>query len=172
MPFSNNGAIRFKSYNNVIDTLRCIGEAHDIIKTVSVGDPWSVDLHKNTIFPLLHITPLGVVAAPGQLQFRFQLFISDLVEPHLSNEQEVLSDTLLILLDYIALLKNGAILNNSGGSHGDESRYYNTESVNLTPFTESEDNTLFGWFMELPVTIDWPYDTCNIPITETTPCLK
>ena len=44
-------SIRYKSYNNVIDTLKCIGEKHLNIKTVTSGDIWTIDLEKNTLFP-------------------------------------------------------------------------------------------------------------------------
>ena len=53
-------AIRFKSYNNVIDTLKCVGEQHLNIHTVTSGDLWELDLEKNTLFPLFHINPVNV----------------------------------------------------------------------------------------------------------------
>ena len=96
-------AIRYKSYNNVIDTLKCIGEKHLNIKTVTSGDIWTIDLEKNTLFPLFHINPVNVTVGLHQRTFNFQLFLMDLVEPDSSNEQEVLSDCLEIMNDIIAI---------------------------------------------------------------------
>ena len=40
-----------KTYNNVINTLARMGELHEQIATVSVGDIFDIDLEKNTKFP-------------------------------------------------------------------------------------------------------------------------
>ena len=53
-------AVSNKTYNNVINTLCRLGEQHEQIETVSVGDIYDIDLSKETLFPLLHINPLNV----------------------------------------------------------------------------------------------------------------
>ena len=94
-------SIRYKTYNNVIDTIKCVGEKHFQIQAVTTGDIFDIDLNKNTLFPLLHINTINVNASKGQLQHNFQLVVADTVEPDESeNEQEVLSDTLSIMLDF------------------------------------------------------------------------
>ena len=48
-------SIRYKSYNNVIDTIICVGEKHYQIQAVTTGDIFDIDLNKNTLFPLFSI---------------------------------------------------------------------------------------------------------------------
>ena len=51
-----------KTYNNVIDTLKSIGDKHLMIKKVESGDLWDMDLEKNTKYPLMFINPESVSA--------------------------------------------------------------------------------------------------------------
>ena len=165
-------SIRFKTYNNVIDTIKCVGEGHLQIQAVTTGDIWDIDLNKNTLFPLLHINTINVNASKGQLQHNFQLVVADIVEPNESeNEQEVLSDTLSIMTDIISIFRNGETLYFYNAEAGEEARYWTADDFTLEPFTERFDNTLAGWTLNLPIVIEFPYDTCNIP-TSTDICVK
>ena len=166
-------AIRFKTLNNVIDTLKCVGEGHKQIKAVTTGDIWDIDLNKNTLFPLFHINLINVNAGKGQMQYNFQLVIADVVEPNeAENEQEVLSDTLSIALDIVSIFRNGETLYHYNTANGTEqARYWTTDDFTLEPFTERFDNTLSGFTLDLPIVIEWVYDTCNIPTT-TDICVK
>jgi len=163
-------SIRYKTYNNVIDTIKCVGEDHYQIQTVTTGDIWDIDLSNLTLFPLLHINIVSVNAGKGQLQHNFQLVVADIVEPNPNeNEQEVLSDTLSIMLDIISIFKNGASLH-----HGTtyETRYWTAEDFTIEPFTERFDNTLSGWTLNFPIVIEFPYDTCNAPNDTDRYCVK
>ena len=164
-------SIRYKTYNNVIDTIKCVGEGHLQIQTVTTGDIWDIDLANLTLFPLLHINIINVNAGKGQLQHNFQLVVADLVEPDEDNEQEVLSDTLSIMLDIVSIFRNGETLYHYNQDHGEERRYWTSDDFTIEPFTERFDNALSGWVMNLPIVVEFPYDTCNIP-TDTTICVK
>ena len=165
-------SIRFKTYNNVIDTIKCVGEGHLQIQAVTTGNIWDIDLNKNTLFPLLHISTINVNASKGQLQYNFQLVVADIVEPNESeNEQEVLSDTLSIMTDIISIFRNGETLYFYNAEAGEEARYWTADDFTLEPFTERFDNTLSGFTLTLPIVIEFPYDTCNIP-TSTDICVK
>ena len=165
-------AIRFKSFNNVIDTLKCVGEQHLNIQSVTSGDIWEIDLEKNTLFPLFHINPVNVTVALNTRTFNFQLFIMDLVEPDESNEQEVLSDCLEIMNDIIAIYKHGEILYSYDAAHGEEQRYFIDNDFTIEPFTERFDNAVTGWVMSFAITVENELNSCNIPIDNTTICVK
>ena len=155
--------IRYKTYNNVIDTLKQWGTNHYQIQKVSSGDVHEFDLEKNNKYPLMHINFVSVDAEASRMTFNFQVFICDLVNEDESNEQEVLSDTLSICTDLIATFKSGESLYLSSTSHGEEARYFVEEDFFLEPFTERFDNSVSGFVFELPIIIEQPYDTCNIP---------
>ena len=165
-------SIRYKTYNNVVDTLVCLGNQHLQINTTTTGDLWDIDLDKNTLFPLLHINPVSVGISQGQRQFNYQLFVMDLVNEDNSNEQEVLSDMLEIQNDIIALLKRGEILYHYDAAAGEEPRYFIVNDFTCEPFTERFDNAVAGWVMDLGVIVENELNSCNIPIDNTTICVK
>ena len=165
-------SIRFKSYNNVIDTLKCVGEQHLNIHSVTSGDIWEIDLEKNTLFPLFHINPVNVSVGMNTRTFNFQLFVMDLVEPDESNEQEVLSDCLEIMNDIIAVYKHGEILYSYDAAAGEEQRYFIDNDFTIEPFTERFDNAVTGWVMSFAITVENELNSCNIPIDNTTICSK
>jgi hypothetical protein len=165
-------AIRYKTYSNVVDTLKCLGEQHLEIQTTTTGDIWDIDLEKNTMFPLYHINPANVEVNMSQKTFNFQIFVMDLVEPDISNEQYVLSDTLQICTDIIALLKHGEILYGYDASIGEEERYFVDDDFTCEPFTERFDNSVTGWVMEVGIIVESVLDSCDIPIDNTTICVK
>ena len=72
-------AITNKSYNNVIYFLCRLGEYHEQIETVSVGDIFEIDMSKDTLFPLMHINPVNVTTGESELIYNFQIFLADLV---------------------------------------------------------------------------------------------
>ena len=46
-----------KTYNNVINTLKNIGDKHHQIATVTTGDIFDINLEKMEKFALMHINP-------------------------------------------------------------------------------------------------------------------
>lgn len=143
----------FKTYNNVVDLLMCIGQSHNLINKTTNGDIYDIDLEKNTLFPLMHINPVNVQANQSSLVFNFQIFIADLVEPNFSNEQDVMSDTLNITLDIIAFLKHRTPTNQ-------KFHIQKNASFNCEPFTERFDNSLFGWVLDLSIMVEHDYSDC------------
>ena len=165
-------AIRFKTYNNVINTLKCIGEQHLEIKSTTTGDITDIDLEKNTLFPLYHINPVSVDVSMSQKTFNFQLFVMDIVDADGDAEQTVLSDTLQIITDIIAILKHGEILYGYDASHGEEERYFVDDDFSIEPFTERFDNAVTGWIVDVGIIVESELDSCTIPIDNTTICVK
>ena len=165
-------AIRYKTYGNVVNTLKCIGEQHLEIQSVTTGDIWDIDLEKNTLFPLYHINPVSVDVSMSQKTFNFQLFVMDIVDADGDAEQYVLSDTLQIITDIIAILKHGEILYGYDASHGEEERYYIDDDFTIEPFTERFDNSVTGWIVDVGIIVESVLDSCDIPIDNTTICVK
>ena len=165
-------AIRYKTYNNVINTLKCLGEQHLEIKSTTTGDITDIDLEKNTLFPLYHINPVSVDVSMSQKTFNFQLFVMDIVDADGDAEQTVLSDTLQIITDIIAILKHGEILYGYDASHGEEERYFVDDDFSIEPFTERFDNAVTGWIVDVGIIVESELDSCTIPIDNTTICVK
>tara|TARA_R110000751_G_scaffold55897_3_gene119766 strand:- start:265 stop:804 length:540 start_codon:yes stop_codon:yes gene_type:complete len=171
--------IHNKTYNNVINTLKNIGDAHAQITTTSTGDIWQVDLSKNTLFPLMHINPVNVAAGHSQLNYTFQIFVMDLVSQDenwtqtnfqsaafLNNEQEVLSATLQTAVDIVSIFRNSIQQSTFNVDNINHPVYFTDEGTTFDPFAERFDNLLTGWVFNLQVQVENTFQTCDIPLTE------
>ena len=147
------------SYNNVIDALKCVAITHGMVNNVSSGTVDEVDISANTVYPLVHIVPGNVTAGVQQVTFEFNVLAMDLVKPDESNEQQVLSDTLQILIDTIAQYKNGLLL----GVQQNEGVFGQADDKDFTlePFTERFDNVVSGWNCSFSITVPGIYFACN-----------
>ena len=147
------------SYNNVIDALKCVALSHGMVNNVSSGTVDEVDISANSVYPLVHIVPGNVTAGVQQLTFEFNILAMDLVKVDESNEQQILSDTLQILIDIIAQYKNGLMLRvqQNDGIYGQS----DDKDFTLEPFTERFDNVVSGFNCSFSITVPGTYFACD-----------
>jgi hypothetical protein len=170
--------IKNKTYNNVINTLKNIGDKHHQISTVTTGDIYDINLQKMEKLPLMHINPVNVQTGESQLVFNFQIFICDLVSEkedwtdanfqsahRLSNQQEVLSECLQITVDIISMLRHSIHQSAENVDDLDYPIYFTEGQFTIEPFTERFDNELTGWVFPVGVVVPNNFDSCNIPAT-------
>jgi hypothetical protein len=170
-------AIDNKTYNNAINTLKNIGDNHLQIKTTTTGDIFEVNLEKNELFPIMHINPVNVTTGQSELNFNFQIFVMDLVSEdnnwtqtniqsanNLSNEQEVLSETLSICTDIIGALRHGVMQSMVGVNDINQPIYFLDGEMTLEPFNERFDNLVTGFVFNITLTTMNDFQTCNIPM--------
>lgn len=172
-----------KTYNNVVNTLLRLGEYHEQIETVSVGDIYDLDLEKGTKFPLLHINPTSVTTGESQLSYNFQVFIMDMVseksdwqtKQHAdltklvntkNNEQEVFNQTLQISTDFIGMLRHSKRQSMRGTNDIDVPIYFTEGEFTIEPFQERFDNLCCGWVFQVGVLVQNDFQTCNIPVRD------
>ena len=172
-----------KTYNNVINTLARLGEYHEQISTVSVGDIYDINLEKLEKFPLLHINPLSVTTGDSQLTYNFQIFIMDMVSEKSdwqtkqqadltklvntkNNEQEVFNQTLEISTDFIGMLRHSERQSLEGTNDINAPIYFTDGQFTIEPFTERFDNLCCGWVFQIGVLVQNDFQTCNIPVTQ------
>ncbi|MBP92918.1 MAG: hypothetical protein CMC55_02240 [Flavobacteriaceae bacterium] len=159
-------AINNKTYFNVIETLKNLGEEHQQISTTTTGDIYDIDLEKNTKYPLMHINPINVTTTRTELIYNFQIFVMDLVEPDNANEQDVYSDVLQTCIDIIAIMSNSkwqAQLT----LDLDAPVYFAEGNFTLEPFTERFDQTVTGWVFQIGITVQNDFQSCVIPMDDT-----
>ena len=175
-------AARNKSYNNVVNYLCRIGEYHEQISTVSVGDIYDINLEKMEKLPLLHINPTSVSTGDSELVYNFQVFICDLVDENMgtqtkeqsnltklvnndNNEQEVWNQTLAIATDIIGMLRHSTRQSLEGVNDINSPIYFTEDQFSLEPFNERFDNLLCGWVFNIGIKVMNDFDTCTIPVT-------
>ena len=152
-----------KTYNNVINTLKNLGNTHFQISTTTVGDIFDIDLEKNTKYPLMHLNPVNVQTRRTELVYNFQVFIMDLVEPDASNEQEVYSDVLQICIDIISILSNSEFQAQLSLDIN-APVYFAEGDFTLEPFKERFDQSVTGWVFNLGVTVQNSFQSCEVPM--------
>tara|TARA_R100001163_G_C5000696_1_gene149926 strand:- start:45 stop:611 length:567 start_codon:yes stop_codon:yes gene_type:complete len=182
-------AVNNKTYNNVILTLCRLGEYHQQITTVSVGDIFDINLEKMEKMPLLHINPVNVTTGDAELVYNFQLFICDLVsekenwqaqqnadltkllDPK-NNEQQVWNQTLQICTDFISLLRHSSRQSLLGVNDINAPLYFTEDQFTIEPFSERFDNLLCGWTFNMGIKVMNDFTTCAnesgdlIPVTD------
>tara|TARA_R100000781_G_scaffold17777_2_gene14034 strand:+ start:87 stop:635 length:549 start_codon:yes stop_codon:yes gene_type:complete len=175
-------AVTNKTFNNVIETLARLGEYHEQIETVSVGDIYDVNLEKNELFPLLHINYVNVSTGDAELVYNFQIFIMDLVSEkdnwqtynakgltklidNKNNEQQVYNQTLEIATDIIGMLRHSTRQSLAGVDDINAPIYFTQDQFTIEPFSERFDNMLCGQVFQLGVKVMNDFDTCTIPVT-------
>ena len=159
-------AINNKTYFNVIETLKELGNKHHQISTTTSGDIFDIDLEKNTKYPLMHINPVSVTARRTELVYNFQVFVMDIVDDDDANEQDVYSDVLQTCIDIIAIMSNSkwqAQLE----LDLDAPVYFAEGDFSLEPFTERFDQAVTGWVFQLPITVQNNFQSCAIPMENT-----
>ena len=167
-----------KTYNNVINTLKNIGDQHLQIATVTTGDIFDINLDKMEKFALMHINPVNVTTGDFGLTYNFQIFICDLVSEkadwteaniqsanNLSNEQEVLSECLQISVDIISMLRHSEHQSTQNEDDINKGLYFSVGQQTLEPFTERFDNLLTGWVFSLSIVVANDFNACTIPVT-------
>ena len=174
-------AVNNKTYNNVVMFLARLGEYHEQISTVSVGDIYDINLEKMEKMPLLHINPLNVQTGDSELIYNFQLFICDLVSEkdnwqtyqaaqltklidNKNNEQQVFNQTLEIATDFIGMLRHSSRQSLAGVNDIDFPVYFTQDQFTLEPFQERFDNLLCGYVFQVGVKVMNDFDTCTIPV--------
>jgi len=155
-----------KTYNNLIDTLKELGDKHQQISTTTTGDIFDIDLEKNTKYPLMHINPINVTTASFGLTYNFQIFVMDLVEPDDANEQDVYNDVLQTCIDIISIFRNSkwqAQLTLDINAPV----YFTEGDYTLEPFTERFDQSVTGWVFQIGIVVANDFQSCEIPMDNT-----
>tara|TARA_R100000781_G_scaffold113642_2_gene82589 strand:+ start:1467 stop:2015 length:549 start_codon:yes stop_codon:yes gene_type:complete len=175
-------AVNNKTYNNVVNFLARLGQYHEQISTVSVGDIYDVAIDKNLKMPLLHINPINVTTGDSELVYNFQIFIMDLVSNDMAlqtreqydlsklinnnnNQQEVWNQTLDIATDFIGMLRHSSRQSLEGVNDINFPLYFTQDQFTLDPFQERFDDLASGWVFQIGVKVMNDFDTCNIPVT-------
>ena len=172
-----------KTYNNVVNTLLRLGEYHEQISTISVGDIYDLNLEKMEKFPIMHINPTSVTTGDSQLTYNFQIFVMDMVSEKSdwqtkqqseltklvntkNNEQEVFNQTLEICTDIIGMLRHSSRQSIAGVNDINKPIYFTQDQFTIEPFQERFDNLCCGYVFTLGVLVQNDFETCNIPVSD------
>ena len=149
------------NYYTLLDTLKTSLDSDAIINTVTQGDIFSVDLAKQTIFPLAHIIVNSSTFESNVIRFNVSLLCMDIVNKSKDeatdvfngndNEVDVLNTMLSVQNRLYEILRRGDLFTDSFQVDGNPT---------LEPFAERFENYLAGWTMTFDVLVPNEMTVC------------
>jgi len=151
-----------KGFHKVITELKDALIAEPFANTVSFGSIDDVDLNKQTIFPLSHITVNNTTVGTKTLTFNISILSMDIVDISKEevtdlflgndNEQDILNTQLALQTRVINKLQRGDLYTDLYQIEGD---------VSCEPFVDRFENKLAGWAATFDIVVQNDMTICN-----------
>tara|TARA_R110000744_G_scaffold318861_1_gene425239 strand:+ start:459 stop:917 length:459 start_codon:yes stop_codon:yes gene_type:complete len=151
-----------KGFYNLTDKIKDALLAEPFVNTVTFGSLDDIDLNKQTIFPLSHITVNNSTVGTKTITFNVSILAMDIVDISKDattdvfvgndNEQDVLNTQLGLLTRVINKLQRGDLFTELYQVEGD---------VSCEPFVDRFENKLAGWAATFDVLIQNDMTICN-----------
>ena len=162
---SNPNYVNFKK---IYDDLQTMANLHKQINSYGLGDTdqlsfWTQirDKEENTtfeppVFPLLYIVPSTCINSLRYKTWELNLVMMDIVDRDLTNQVDILSDTLQMLQDVVSQYRLSVT-----SQFGLYDRFYDSvDNVEFTPFMEAYTDLTNGWNAVLKIQTTTPLDRC------------
>ena len=142
------------SFNNVLELLKRISDAHKQVKSFGDGEMWDIEGNTKSlgIYPEVWCLPQSTITKLQTQEYTIRLLCYDLVNTDKTNANDVQSDTLLILTDFIKVLKNAS---DDYTLLGDPVAF---------PFAERFNDQVWGWYMDVVIEVHFASNFCDLPI--------
>jgi hypothetical protein len=145
----------FKSYKLIINDLLEFSRLHEQVHSYGFGDTQQLTndiiTKQEPLYPRLYINPDISKFKSGQIEYSFNVYIIDKLTIDLSNQQDVLSDTLEIAKDLYAKLYL--------------SDFEAEWDAQLQPFYEVTETGVSGWILNVTSKQKSDYNRCVLPTT-------
>jgi len=151
-----------KGFHKVITELKDTLIAEPFANTVSFGSIDDVDLNKQTIFPLSHITVNNTTVGTKTLTFNISILSMDIVDISKEevtdlfigndNEQDILNTQLALQTRVINKLQRGDLYTDLYQIEGD---------VSCEPFVDRFENKLAGWAATFDIVVQNDMTICS-----------
>ena len=144
----------FSSYKKLLTQFNAFATAHQQVNSFGFGHITQLTSDVVTkvepLYSRLYLTPDYIRLVENQLNINFNVYVADIIDEDLSNQLNVLSDTMEIMKDLFSLL---------GGS-----AYIPEWGLTLVPFLHDYDTGLGGWTLSLSIYVPNDYNRCVVPI--------
>tara|TARA_R100001443_G_scaffold63481_1_gene73276 strand:- start:254 stop:709 length:456 start_codon:yes stop_codon:yes gene_type:complete len=150
-------------YYEILTKLQTELNNDPLINTVSEGDIFSVDLSKQTIFPLCHIMVNSATFVDNVIQYNISIMAMDIVDVSKDettdnfrgndNEQDILNTQISVLNRLYEKLRRGNLYDDNYQVEG---------SPNVEPFIDRFENKLAGWTMSFNMNTPNTMTVCDV----------
>ena len=153
------------NYYQIIQDLSGMAYYHPQINSFGYGDitqiTMDIETKKEPVYTKMYVVPGNVLLAQNVLQYNFSIIILDRIDDDLSNQKDVMSDTLEICKDIFTILYQSYT-----ASFGNFSNDYTPNwGPSCTPFLERFETILGGWTMNIVIEQPFDYNKCVLPIS-------
>ena len=150
-------------YYEILTKLQTELNNDPLINTVSEGDIFSIDLNKQTIFPLCHIMVNSATFVDNVIQYNISIMAMDVVDISKEettdkfrgndNEQDILNTQINILNILYEKLRRGNLYDDN---------YQVDGTPSLEPFIDRFENKLAGWTMTVNINTPNVMTVCDV----------
>lgn len=134
------------TYNTILKTFNEIATNHKQINNFGNGTLDEVNTFSNEgKFPVLWVVPQGVQLGTNSMIYTLRVMVFDISDTDDSLDEELLSDTILILNDVMV------ILNTQDFWNGDEASVINVPRA--TPFRQKFTDYCVGWYADFDIEV-------------------
>ena len=137
--------------NDIFQIIETQANSHLQIKQYGQGDVWELQ-PEELDYVVLWAIEEGASVSERTLTYNIRLICMDRVLPGEENEHEVMSDTISILMDFVAYFRQ---------LHTEKLSIQT--SVSFEPFIKRFTDTVSGHACVLSITQPYAYDRCQIP---------
>jgi len=140
-------------------------ESNEQVNTVTFGDILDVDLNKQSIFPLSHISLGNANVARQYVSFTISVMCMDVAdvskddvrdeaEPFygVSNEQDILNTQFYVVNDLVMAMTKGDLFTD---------KYQLEGTPTAQPFMDRYENVLVGWVIDMTINVPNTIDICQ-----------
>lgn len=144
-------AVKQLTLNQTIKLIKDIASSHFQINSIYFGDVWEFLAQTDNTYPAMFYSLTGASINDRNLDMNFSFFFLDRQLQDETNENDVLSDQLLIAQDILSMLKSPKFSWEIG------------TTANIEFFTENEKDYLAGVKMDITITYPFLSNRCQIP---------
>jgi hypothetical protein len=139
------------TYNQIINELKTIALANPFVRRFSSGEITEIDVDgPNSVeYPYCWVTPQGVEIGENTLTYNMRILVFDIDDTDDSKQQELLSDTLQILIDITKNFKYGL-----------DDTILISGTVTAVPFTHRFVDYNSGWYADIKIITEID-NSCN-----------
>lgn len=142
------------TYNKILNEFNRIANFHRQINNFGNGTLDEVNsFDNNGKFPILWVVPQRVQLGNNSMIYTIRVMVFDINNTDDSLDEEILSDTILILNDVMVELNNNPFIS------GEEVSVINTPSA--TPFRQKFTDYCVGWFADFDIEVSSFNSSCQ-----------
>ena len=153
------------TYNQLIAIFEDFQKRHYNLYTFFSGDIYKLEDKEDIQYPLLAVFPGNVTANKTNeyirsISYNYNIIVGDVLKNDDTNEDELRSDTLQIIMDLLAELNQDPFYQSNN--------IIIETSSNCEPFTEKLDDIITGWNVGITIIVPFKYTPCTAPHTKKT----